>query len=75
MAEITRAVLMGGAGAAGHTAANDLRKAGLSVAVLEARDRAGGRRPPDGLRVSASARRSAIYRNTYCLIDNVRVLC
>lgn len=41
--EITRDVVVIGAGAAGLTAANDLRKAGLSVAVLEARDRVGGR--------------------------------
>jgi putrescine oxidase len=43
MTEITRDVVVVGAGAAGLTAANELRKAGLSVAVLEARDRAGGR--------------------------------
>jgi len=43
MTEITRDVVVIGAGAAGLTAANTLRKAGLSVAVLEARDRVGGR--------------------------------
>nr|WP_274637302.1 NAD(P)/FAD-dependent oxidoreductase [Microbacterium bovistercoris] len=43
MTEITRDVVVIGAGAAGTTAANELRKAGLSVAVLEARDRVGGR--------------------------------
>ncbi|WP_167050203.1 flavin monoamine oxidase family protein [Microbacterium halimionae] len=43
MAEINRDVVVVGAGAAGLTAANDLRKAGVSVAVLESRDRVGGR--------------------------------
>ncbi len=43
MTEITRDVVVIGAGVAGLTAANDLRAAGRSVAVLEARDRVGGR--------------------------------
>ncbi|MCP2636350.1 FAD-dependent oxidoreductase [Microbacterium sp. HD4P20] len=43
MTEITRDVVIVGAGAAGTTAANELRKSGLSVVVLEARDRVGGR--------------------------------
>ncbi|WP_424936399.1 flavin monoamine oxidase family protein [Arenibacterium sp. S380] len=43
MQELSRDVVVIGAGAAGLTAANELRKAGLSVAVLEARDRVGGR--------------------------------
>ncbi len=43
MIELTRDVVVIGAGAAGLVAANELRKAGMSVAVLESRDRVGGR--------------------------------
>lgn len=43
MDRIERDVVIIGAGAAGLTAATELRKAGLTVAVLEARDRVGGR--------------------------------
>ncbi|KFF60085.1 Putrescine oxidase [Cryobacterium sp. MLB-32] len=43
MTKIERDVVIIGAGASGLTAASDLVKAGLTVAVLEARDRVGGR--------------------------------
>ncbi|HEY9425152.1 MAG TPA: NAD(P)/FAD-dependent oxidoreductase [Microterricola sp.] len=43
MTAIERDVVIIGAGASGLTAASELKKAGLTVAVLEARDRVGGR--------------------------------
>ncbi|HWU22402.1 MAG TPA: FAD-dependent oxidoreductase, partial [Nocardioides sp.] len=43
MDTIERDVVVIGAGASGLTAATEVKKAGLTVAVLEARDRVGGR--------------------------------
>ncbi|NEN07744.1 FAD-dependent oxidoreductase [Diaminobutyricibacter tongyongensis] len=43
MSAIERDVVIIGAGASGLTVATELKKAGLTVAVLEARDRVGGR--------------------------------
>ncbi len=43
MQNLERDVVIIGAGPSGMTAARELKKAGLSVAVLEARDRVGGR--------------------------------
>ncbi len=43
MTTIERDIVIIGAGVSGLTAATELRKAGLTVAVLEARDRVGGR--------------------------------
>lgn len=49
MSIIERDIVIIGAGAAGLTAATELRKAGLTVAVLEARDRVGGRLHTDDI--------------------------
>ena len=49
MSIIERDIVIIGAGASGLTAASELRKAGLTVAVLEARDRVGGRLHTDDI--------------------------
>ncbi|WP_304481854.1 NAD(P)/FAD-dependent oxidoreductase [Cryobacterium sp. M25] len=49
MSIIERDIVIIGAGASGLTAATELRKAGLTVAVLEARDRVGGRLHTDDI--------------------------
>jgi putrescine oxidase len=46
---IERDIVIIGAGASGLTAATELKKAGLTVAVLEARDRVGGRLHTDDI--------------------------
>ncbi|WP_241973152.1 NAD(P)/FAD-dependent oxidoreductase [Cryobacterium sp. TMT2-14] len=49
MSIIERDIVIIGAGASGLTAATELRKTGLTVAVLEARDRVGGRLHTDDI--------------------------
>jgi monoamine oxidase len=65
MTERTNAVdvVVVGAGVAGLAAADVLLAAGLEVAVLEARDRIGGRVPPNGSRTYPS--RSNLAPNSY----------